>query len=68
MNSNNYDSSKEQKNITNEKSQKSFKKEKITKKTVKSPKNSLEAIKKLDVDAVFINLKIFSRIKTDFAR
>jgi len=63
MNSNNYDSSKEQKNITNEKSQKSFKKEKITKKTVKSPKNSLEAIKKLDVDAVFINLKIFSRIK-----
>ena len=63
MNSNNYDSSKEQKNITNEKSQKSLKKEKTTKKIVKSPKNPLEAIKKLDIDAVFINLKIFSRIK-----
>jgi len=66
MNSNNYESSRNDKNFkvsTTNKSQKPSREEKSSEKIKENSINSLEAINKLSIDAVFINLKIFSRIK-----
>jgi len=63
MNSNNYESSqkdKKSKNSTTERNQKTSKKDKKPKKI---PENPLDLITELSIDDVFINLKIFSKIK-----
>ena len=63
MNSNNYESpqkEKKSKNSTTERNQKTSKKDKKPKKI---PENPLDLITELSIDDVFINLKIFSKIK-----
>ncbi len=63
MNSNNYESpqkEKKSKNSTTERNQKTSKKDKNPKKILENP---LNLITELSIDDVFINLKIFSKIK-----